>query len=115
MKNIFNTKVELNETEDNFLQIIESAVKDKENSLEYDIENMNYLIHIPKLQYYIYLDEVGVQLTNHNFFITKHIRAKVLDKYKSIVRKEISLRIQNKKQEIFKNESVLLNKIKEEL
>jgi len=113
--NLFKSNIKLDDTEQSFLNIIEKAVKDKNTELEYDVEQLAYLIHIPKLQYYIYLDDNGVSLTNHSFFITRRIRSKVLDSYKELVKKEISVRIQNKKAEIFKNEMTLLTKIQDEL
>jgi len=112
---IFKSQIKLDDTEQSFLNIIEKSVKDKNTELEYDVEQLAYLIHIPKLQYFIYLDSVGVELTNHSFFITRRIRNKVLDMYKDLVKKEISVRIQNKKAEIFKNEMSLLTKIEDKL
>jgi hypothetical protein len=74
-------------------------------------ETMGYLLSLDRLQYHLLIDNEGVQLTNHDFFITRRLRGVVMDKIKGVVRAEASSRINARISTIFNNELVLLTKI----
>jgi hypothetical protein len=108
---IFKSKVVLTEQEDSILTVITSMVRSKDCIIDVHPETMGYLLSLDRLQYHLLIDNEGVQLTNHDFFITRRLRGVVMDKIKGVVRAEASSRINARISTIFNNELVLLTKI----
>ena len=108
----FKKQTKLTEQEQLVADIIKEMTERVDSVLEYDIEDASWLVTIPELEYYVSIDGVGVELSNHKFFITRRMDDKVLTTMKKIVSEESSKRLKAKKQSIFKNELNLLEDVK---
>lgn len=109
--NLFKKELVLTKQEESILDIVKSMISKKECLIEINPENMDYLLSLEEIQHYLLIDFEGVQISNHNFFITRRLRNNFLDKIKSIVKAETSARRQLKTDSIFNNELELLTKI----
>lgn len=112
---MFNKKVELKEDEQLMLNALTKMVERKDSVLEYDQESFSWLISLAELEYYILLDGVGIQLSNHKFLINKRLSDKQQTLFKSVVSQENSRRLKAKRETIFRNETELLTNIIEKL
>jgi len=111
----FKKQTKLTEQEQLIADIIREMTERADSVLEYDIEDASWLVTIPELEYYVSIDGVGVELSNHKFFITRRMDDKVLSIMKKIVSEESSKRLKAKKQSIFKNELNLLEDVKDKI
>ena len=111
----FKKQTKLTEQEQLIADIIKEMAERTDSVLEYDIEDASWLVTIPELEYYVSIDGVGVELSNHKFFITRRMDDKVLSIMKKIVSEESSKRLKVKKQSIFKNELNLLQDVKNKI
>ena len=111
----FKKQTKLTEQEQLIADIIKEMTERVDSVLEYDIEDGSWLVTIPELEYYVSIDGVGVELSNHKFFITRRMDDKVLTIMKKIVSGENTKRLKTKKQSIFKNELNLLNDVKNKI
>jgi hypothetical protein len=108
---IFKTKLILTEQEDSILGLVKNMVSKEECLIEVDPETMDYLLSMDKLQYYLLIDSEGVQISNHDFFISRRLRGNVVNLIKDVVKTETSKRRQTRINSIFSNELELLTKI----
>jgi hypothetical protein len=111
----FKKQTKLTEQEQLVADIIKEMTERVDSVLEYDIEDASWLVTIPELEYYVSIDGVGVELSNHKFFVTRRMDDKVLSIMKKIVAEESSKRLKAKKQSIFKNELNLLEDVKNKI
>lgn len=108
---IFKTKLVLTEQEENLVSVVKSMLSREDCLIEINPENMDYLLSIESLQYFLLVDGNGLQLSNHTFFVARRMRAEVLDKIKDLIKNETAMRRRAKVESIFSNELDLLNKI----
>lgn len=108
---LFKKQLVLTQQEEGIVNIIKSMTFRKDCLIEINPETMDYLLSMEDLQYFLLIDSEGVQISNHNFFITRRLRSNVVDSIKEIVKAETSARRQLKIDSIFNNELELLTKI----
>jgi hypothetical protein len=108
---IFKTKLVLTEQEENLVSVVKSMLSREDCLIEINPENMDYLISIESLQYFLLVDGNGLQLSNHTFFVARRMREKVLDKIKDLIKEETAMRRRAKIEGIFSNELDLLTRI----
>jgi len=109
--NIFKRTLKLDEQEQAIFDLIVSMVSKKECNIEIDPDDFSYLVSIERLHYYLLIDNFGIRLSNHEFFISRKFSDKVLDKFKDVIKKEVVRRRAVRVNNIFKNEMDLLTKI----
>ena len=110
----FNKKDKLpkmTEQEEKMFNVITNLVTQPDCIIEVNPDNMNYMVCLEKEQYYLLIDSCGVQFSNHGFIVIKSYSANVLDAYKTVVKTETIRRRNDRQNEIFKNESNLLDTI----
>ena len=108
---LFKKQLVLTQQEEGIVDVVKSMTLRKDCLIEINPETMDYLLSIEELQYFLLVDCEGVQISNHNFFITRRLRSNVVDSIKSIVKAETSARRQVKTESIFNNELELLTEI----
>ena len=96
-------------------QVVETMVTSPDCIIEINPDDMSYMLSIEDESYYLLLDSVGVQFSNHGFVIIKSYDSKVLDYFKTTVKNETARRRNLRKEEIFKNEGSLLVSISDKL
>jgi len=109
---IFKKELKLNIEEQQIVDVVREMVNHKDCSIEVNPENMHYLINVETLDYFAHVDDIGVEISNHKFFISSRLRSAVIDKVKSLIIEEKSRRWHLKKDTIFENKTNLLDKIK---
>jgi hypothetical protein len=110
----FNKKDKLpkmTEQEEKMFNVITNLVTQPDCIIEVNPDNMNYMVCLEKEQYYLLIDSCGVQFSNHGFIVIKSYSSNVLDAYKTVVKTETIRRRNDRQNEIFKNESNLLDTI----
>ena len=108
---LFKKQLVLTQQEEGIVDVVKSMALRKDCLIEINPETMDYLLSIEELQYFLLVDCEGVQISNHNFFITRRLRSNVVDSIKSIVKAETSARRQVKTESIFNNELESLTEI----
>lgn len=108
---LFKKELVLTQQEEGIVDVVKSMTLRKDCLIEINPETMDYLLSIEDVQYFLLIDSEGVQISNHNFFITRRLRSVVVDKIKGIAKTETSARRQVKIDSIFNNELELLTKI----
>jgi hypothetical protein len=101
----------MTEQEEKMFNVISNLVTQPDCIIEVNPEDMSYMLCLEKEQYYLLVDSCGVQFSNHGFIVIRNYSANILDAYKNLVRNETINRRNFKRNEIFKNESNLLDKI----
>lgn len=112
---LFKSKLVLTGQEESVLEVVKNMVENQDCVIDVNPETMGYLLSLDKLQYHLLIDDEGIQLSNHDFFITKRLRGVVLDSIKGIVKKEASRRVNSRVLTIFNNELELLTKINKKI
>lgn len=98
--------------EDIKIQDMVRAFVAKPNTLiEINPEDMSYILSYEPKSYYMLVDSVGVQITNHTFDKDIRLESHKLNAIKGIIKAEATKRREAKKALIFKNRSELLDKI----
>lgn len=111
----FFKKKKLEPQEELYLSVITKMVSREDCVIEINPECMSYLLSLEQQSYYISVDSVGIQISNHDFLILRRFEENVLNAAKTIIKEETVKRREAKKAEIFQNEVTLLNKIKDSL
>lgn len=111
----FFNKKKLTQNEEMYLSVITKMVNRQDCSIEVNPDDLSYLLSLEKEKYYISVDSVGIQISNHDFLILRRFEENVLNVAKKVIKEETVKRREAKKAEIFENEVTLLNKIKEQL
>ena len=101
----------MTEQEEKMFNVIKNLVTQPDCIIEVNPDNMNYMVCLEKEQYYLLIDGCGVQFSNHGFIVIKSYAANILDAYKDVVKVETIRRRNDRQNEIFKNESNLLDTI----
>jgi hypothetical protein len=101
----------MTEQEEKMFNVISNLVTQPDCIIEVNPEDMSYMLCLEKEQYYLLVDGCGVQFSNHGFIVIRNYPGNILDAYKNLVRDETINRRNFKRNEIFKNESNLLDKI----
>ena len=101
----------MTEQEEKMFNVITNLVTQPDCIIEVNPDNMNYMVCLEKEQYYLLIDSCGVQFSNHGFIVIKSYSSNVLDAYKTVVKTETIRRRNDRQNEIFKNESNLLDTI----
>jgi hypothetical protein len=105
----------MTDLEQKMYKVIETMVMSPDCIIEINPDDMSYMLSIEDEGYYLLLDDVGVQFSNHGFIIIKSYESKILDHYKTAVKIETTRRRNLRKSEIFKNEGNLLISISDKL
>jgi hypothetical protein len=108
---LFKSKLVLTGQEESVLEVVRNMVENQDCVIDVNPETMGYLLSLDSLQYHLLIDNEGIQLSNHDFFITRRLRGVVLDSVKGIVKAEASQRLNTRINTIFSNELELLTKI----
>ena len=74
-----------------------------------------YYLENKPLHYFVVLDESGIRITNHKFFITKSLTGTESNKIIGYARSRIEILRKDMEREIFANESNMINEIYENL
>ena len=111
----FFGKKKLTEQEQLYLDIVQKMVDRQDSLIEINPDSMDYLVSLEKEQYFLFVDSIGIQLSNHGFILPRRFEDYVVSKAKDIIKTEATKRREAKKQAIFANENNLLIKIKDSL
>ena len=110
--NIFKTK--LNSDDIKLQNIIISLLNNKETVIDINPEDMSYLLSYEKKNYFVLIDNLGVQISNYSKTpCAKDIRLEdgKIAIFKSLAYAETVKRRKEKRDKIFKNNSELLDAI----
>jgi hypothetical protein len=105
----------MTDLEEKMYKVIETMVTSPDCIIEINPDDMSYMLSIEDAGYYLLLDSVGVQFSNHGFIVIKSYDSNVLDHYKTLVKTETTRRRNLRRNEIFKNEGNLLVNISNKL
>jgi hypothetical protein len=108
----FEKQVVLTEEEQQLFDMISAMVSNPQCNIDVDPNTMQYLLDIESLQYFVIIDSVGVEFSNHNFCVARRLSSKGLDAIKKLVADESSRRWVLKRDTISKNQKDLIEKIK---
>lgn len=103
---LFKTK--LTETDIKIKDVVANFLANKETNIDINPEDMSYLISYEKFNYYLLIDSVGVQISNHKFSKDMRLEDKVINLLKKMAFTETVLRRKEKRDLIFKNNNDLL-------
>ena len=106
---LFKTK--FTEADDKIKSIVETFLANKETVIDINPEDMSYLISYEKFNYYLLIDSVGVQISNHKFAKDMRLEDAVINVLKDLAFKETVIRRTEKRKLIFKNNVDLLDAI----
>lgn len=106
---LFKTK--FTEADNKIKNIVETFLANKETVIEINPEDMSYLISYERLNYYLLIDSVGVQISNHKFAKDMRLEDAVINELKDMALKETVKRRIEKRKLIFKNNVDLLDAI----
>lgn len=104
-------KTEFTEEDVKIQEIVKAFLAKPDTLIEINPDDMSYILSYEPKSYYMLIDSVGVQITNHTFDKDIRLESKKLDVIKGLVKEEASKRREAKKTLIFKNKSELLDKI----
>ena len=105
----------MTEDETEMFNVITNLVTQPDCIIEVNPDNMDYMLCLEKEQYFLLIDSIGVQFSNHGFVVIERYEQKILDCYKHVVKTETVCRRTNRRNEIFKNKLNLLTSINEKL
>lgn len=106
---LFKTK--FTEADNKIKAIVETFLANKETVIDINPEDMSYLISYEKFNYYLLIDSVGVQISNHKFAKDMRLEDAVINVLKDLAFKETVIRRTEKRKLIFKNNVDLLDAI----
>jgi hypothetical protein len=109
MMKLFKTK--FTEADEKIKDIVETFLANKETVIDINPEDMSYLISYEKFNYYLLIDSVGVQISNHKFAKDMRLEDAVINILKDMAFKETVIRRTEKRKLIFKNNVDLLDAI----
>lgn len=107
--NIF--KLKLTEEDIKLQNVIKTLLGNKDTLIEVNPSNMSYMLSHEGKQYYVLVDSVGVQISNHNFAKDIRLEHNKIDAIKELISEEASKRRNIKQALIFKNNNDLLDTI----
>lgn len=106
---LFKTKFK--ESDNKIKEIVANFLANKETIIDINPEDMSYLISYEKFNYYLLIDSVGVQISNHKFSKDMRLEEGVIDVLKEMAFAETVIRRKEKRELIFKNNADLLDAI----
>lgn len=106
---LFKTK--FTEADNKIKDIVETFLANKETVIDINPEDMSYLISYERFNYYLLIDSVGVQISNHKFAKDMRLEDAVINVLKDMAFKETVIRRTEKRKLIFKNNVDLLDAI----
>ena len=109
MMKLFKTK--FTDSDNKIKEIVETFLANKETVIDINPEDMSYLISYEKFNYYLLIDSVGVQISNHKFAKDMRLEDAVINVLKDLAYKETVIRRTEKRKLNFKNNSDLLDTI----
>ena len=92
-------------------ELVKSFLSKPETLIEINPTDMSYILSYEPRGYYMMVDSVGIQISNHVFDKDIRLEDKKLDVIKELIKEEVTKRREVKKAKIFKNRSELLDKI----
>lgn len=115
LSSIFGGKKKLSQQEELYIGVIKKMISRPDTLIEINPDSMDYLLSLESEAYFISVDSVGIQISNHAFLILRQFEENVINQAKALIKEEAAKRREAKKKEIFENEVTLLNKIKDSL
>ena len=115
MKNIFKTKDNFTEQEQEVITLIELLVNNSGTKIELDLESSIYYLQNVDLHYSAVIDSEGVKITNSSFSVQKKYKASVLDACKNSAKKRITEEVNKTKESIESREKEMFSKMRENL
>lgn len=104
-------KPKFTDSDNKIKDIVETFLTNKETIIDINPEDMSYLISYEKFNYYLLIDSVGVQISNHKFAKDMRLEDAVINVLKDMAFKETVIRRTEKRKLIFKNNTDLLDAI----
>lgn len=104
-------KTQFTEEDIKIQEIVKAFLAKPDTLIEINPEDMSYILSYEPRSYYMLVDNVGVQITNHTFDKDIRLDSKKLDIIKGLIKEEATRRREAKKAVVFKNRSELLDKI----
>jgi len=111
MINFLKKKINFTPKETQIINIVELILKHLDTTVLVDPTTDNYLIENKKLNYYIFIGDDHIQITNHKFYYTSKTGVKFAEKVIAIVLEYIHKDRDRRKNEMFINEEGLLSEI----
>lgn len=109
------TPPKMTDLEQKMYTVIKTMVMSPDCIIEINPDDMSYMLSIEGEGYYLLIDDIGVQFSNHGFVVIRSYETKILDCYKTLVKTETTRRRILRRTEIFKNEGNLLVNISDKL
>lgn len=104
-------KKKFSDADNKIKAIVETFLANKETVIDINPEDMSYLISYEKYNYYLLIDSVGVQISNHKFAKDMRLEDAVINVLKDLAYTETVIRRKEKRKLIFKNNTDLLDAI----
>ena len=101
------TPPKMTDLEQKMYTVIKTMVTSPDCIIEINPDDMSYMLSIEGEGYYLLIDDIGVQFSNHGFVVIRSYETKILDCYKTLVKTETTRRRILRRTEIFKNEGNL--------
>lgn len=110
-------KKKLTESDIKIKNLIGDFLANKETVIDINPEDMSYLIYHETLSYYILIDSVGIQISKRKAQVFKDMRLEdsVINELKDMCYTETVIRRKEKRDQIFKNNSDLLDSIAKDI
>lgn len=112
---MWNKKVSLTIAEEFIQEVIVAFLNNPHTVIDVNPDDMSYMLLDDYNSYYFAIDNEGIKLRNHEFFVDKRLELNKIDILKGIIKAETVKRRVAKKEQIFQNEIDLLTRIKNRL
>lgn len=104
-------KPKFTDSDNKIKEIVANFLSNKETVIDINPEDMSYLISHDKYNYYLLIDSLGVQISNHKFSKDMRLEDSVINELKKMAFVETVKRRKEKRELIFKNNKDLLDSI----
>lgn len=104
-------KPKFTDSDNKIKEIVANFLANKETVIDINPEDMSYLISHDKYNYYLLIDSLGVQISNHKFSKDMRLEDTVINELKKMAFVETVERRKEKRELIFKNNKDLLDSI----
>lgn len=108
-------KKKFTESDNKIKEIVANFLANKETVIDINPEDMSYLISHERFNYYLLIDSLGVQISNHKFSKDMRLEDSVINVLKDMAFTETVIRRKEKRELIFKNNKDLLDSIAKDI
>lgn len=108
---LFKFKPKFTDVDEKVKEIVASFLANKDTVIDIHPQDMSYLISYEECGYYLLIDSVGVQISNHKFAKDMRLEDGVIKVLKDMAEAETIIRRNEKRKLIFKNNTDLLDTI----